>query len=36
MNKEWNSIKDKIGEWRNKFESMQSVLQHTQSLTAGI
>lgn len=33
MNKEWNSIKEKIADWRNKFERMQSVLQHTQQLS---
>jgi hypothetical protein len=26
MNKEWKSIQEKIGEWRSKFERMQSVL----------
>ena len=26
MNMEWRSIKEKIGEWRGKFESMSEIL----------
>ena len=33
MNKEWKSIRDRIGDWRSKFQRMQSILQHTQNLS---
>eukprot|EP00347_Sterkiella_histriomuscorum_P023152 403335751 len=33
LNKDWKSIKAKIGDWKQKFQRMQSILQHTQNLT---
>lgn len=34
LNKDWRAIKERIGEWKTKFQRMQSILQHTQNLTA--